>query len=279
MTHEHGNDIHALNQNIKAMKSIQSKPKDLWLAPTNLAVNELNRHVISALIKNEDIFHYKCVAQHEIANLSAPRVQTHKMKKELLGFNSNKWMAPIIHLAIGSRVRCVKNLGTQVGIFNGALGTIISFVFKGPFPHRKDWDCTIAECAIDRELPTVLVKMDEDFGSSCVPFESNVVSFAPYTQTDNLNYKGHAYHRRQVPLELAHASTVHKVQGITAPEQVIYLPCRNTLPGSKRQIGVQFGVDYTALSRSQSLAQIVLLGRVSEMNFTCFPKQRQLIEK
>jgi hypothetical protein len=41
----------------------------------------------------------------------------------------DKYCPPFIHLAVGARVMATKKLATQIGIYNGATGTLVGFGF------------------------------------------------------------------------------------------------------------------------------------------------------
>ena len=107
-----------------------------------------------------------------------------------------------IDLAIGCRVRCLKNMGTQVGVFNGAIGTVVGFCFERArgdvcVPFLKD-----LRYHGNREIPVVLVRMDQVSlcGTDILPFAAEIDEDHP------LKTNGEIFFRKQLPLELSHAS-------------------------------------------------------------------------
>jgi hypothetical protein len=85
-----------------------------------------------------------------------------------------------------------------------------------------------------------------------------------------LKTNGKIFYRKQLPLELSHASTVHKYQGLTAQHDVVIDPCRNPFA---------MGLEYVALSRTRSLQKLHLIAPVHEKHFASrkFSKCFQMI--
>ena len=110
-------------------------------------------------------------------------------------------LEPVLYLSKHSRVMLTMNLWTEVGLCNGALGTIVDFVFaEGQQPP----------C-----LPVcVIVQFDETYnGPSVSPALPRCVPICPITQvSQSLGYNAE---RQQLPLRLAWAMTIHKCQGLT----------------------------------------------------------------
>ena len=109
----------------------------------------------------------------------------------------------------GSRMQCesililLMNLWTDVGLCNGATGTIVDFIYAS---NQQPADLPIA----------IIVKFDDYTGPSltnritgCVPI---CTITATYNTLDGL------YERQQLPLKLAWAITIHKSQGLTLPK-------------------------------------------------------------
>ena len=64
-----------------------------------------------------------------------------------------------------------------------------------------------------KEIPIVLVKMDDNIGFSICTTMTNVIPFGEMCD-DRIKYKND-FHRWQLPLRAASATTTHKMQGST----------------------------------------------------------------
>ena len=93
------------------------------------------------------------------------------------------------------------NIWTEVGLCNGALGTVLDFLY----PHDQT-PPTLPIC--------VLVQFDEDYiGPTLSPRFPRCVPICPITQvSQNLSKK---CERQQLPLKLAWAITIHNSPGLT----------------------------------------------------------------
>ena len=126
-----------------------------------------------------------------------------------------------LELIIGMRVRVTKNLGTQVGIYQGSLGTVHSFLFdedKQMLSDEKMFPTRIAAWRLSMDgqrqnnKPVVIVKMDRVKNDiTCIVGESSLVSFVPIAHKSDIKTGGYTFHRVQYPLAPAQATTMHKV--------------------------------------------------------------------
>jgi ATP-dependent exoDNAse (exonuclease V) alpha subunit len=89
-------------------------------------------------------------------------------------------------------------------------------------------------------------------GTDILPFAAEIDEDHP------LKTNGRIFFRRQLPLELSHASTVHKYQGLTAQHDVVVDPCRNPFA---------MGLEYVAISRTRSLQKLHLIAPLQEKHF------------
>ena len=146
-------------------------------------------------------------------------------------------------LIVGLRVRVLKNMATALGIYQGALGTIIGFVFDEhksrlsdqqmfPSPRMNAAHRLSLNAIRNRNLPVVLVKMDKVINDiSCVKDIPNVIPFVPIEHTRNLmpdKVTNRAFHRIQYPLVPAQATTLHRAQGQTAQYGIVMSPEQKT---------------------------------------------------
>jgi hypothetical protein len=231
----------------------------VWLGASNQSVSELNHRVHNLAIKQQKAFEYRCISSYtpnlgnnipsleEICDLHQ-QPSAASQKKECL--------QSYIDIGIGCRVRCVRNKGTQIGIFNGAMGTVVGFCFEKKVPDihmplLKDF----AE-HVDREIPIVLVQMDSLKG---LVTKDNIIPFAAgIDESYPLKTNGKVFYRRQLPLEISFASTIHKYQGLTAQHDVIIEPTSNPFA---------FGLEYVAISRTTSLDKLHLLNPLLPKHF------------
>jgi hypothetical protein len=93
-------------------------------------------------------------------------------------------MSSYIDLTLGTRVRVTRNICIELGIFNGAMGTIIGFSYtKKPRYIESNSTPPTKFCTLprqEREIPIVFVQLDcpPGFeGYSCHDTEANVYPF------------------------------------------------------------------------------------------------------
>ena len=126
------------------------------------------------------------------------------------------------------------NLWSEVGLCNGALGTVLNFVYPR--------DQTLPKLPI-----CVLVQFDDDYsGPTLSAGFPRCVLICPITQfSQNLAQK---CERQQLPLKLAWAITIHKSRGLTLKKAWVDLG-----PSEKFS-----GMTYVALSRVKKLEDLIV---------------------
>jgi ATP-dependent exoDNAse (exonuclease V) alpha subunit len=244
-------------------------PNSVWLSSTNEKVDQLNDDLYYHRVKDTTVFKYRCVATY-VPNLgnafpTPDEIQSLHDLPTSVRERRNSFRS-YIDLAVGCRVRCMKNLGTQIGVFNGAIGTVVGFCFE---KEREQVSIPLVKDLrnhSNREIPVILVQMDQVLlcGTDILPFAAEIDEDHP------LKTNGKIFYRKQLPLELSHASTVHKYQGLTAQHDVVVDPCRNPFA---------MGLEYVALSRTRSLQKLHLISPVHEKHFASkkFSKCLQMI--
>jgi len=105
----------------------------------------------------------------------------------------------------------------------------------------------------NRSIPIVLVQLDENVNYTCMKDVPNVVPIVARTYSLR---KG--VNRKQLPLVMAHASTIHSVQGLTAVHGVTLQPATS--------YNAQ-GLMYVACSRPRSLEDLWLLAPLQAKHF------------
>ncbi|XP_024120187.1 uncharacterized protein LOC112141313 [Oryzias melastigma] len=140
--------------------------------------------------------------------------------------NSND-LLDTISVAEGARLMLTRNIDIRKGLVNGAFGELVSAIASDR----------------DQHVMKLALKMDN---SSRVNAEQpdNVV----YLERVEENLKQKGMIRRQFPVKLAYACTIHKVQGMTTQKAVVSL---------KRVF--ESGMSYVAISRVTSLSGLHLL--------------------
>lgn len=158
----------------------------------------------------------------------------HSSGAQTLSSDEMGGLEPVIYLTKGARVMLTMNLWTKVGLCNGALGTVIDFVYaKAQAPP------TLPIC--------VLIQFDEDYsGPSASAKFPRCVPIPPVTQVSQ--NVGQRCERQQLPLRLAWAMTIHKSQGLTLKKAWIDL-------GTSEKTS---GVTYVALSRVKKLEDLIV---------------------
>ena len=234
--------------------------KSVWLAASNRSVADMNAQVHKFAIKDQQAFEFRCVATYT-PNLgdNVPTLEEITSLHQLPASVSQRkeCLPSYIDIGIGCRVRCVKNKGTQIGIFNGAMGTVVGFCFEKSLPEILISAVKDLVAHVGREIPIVLVQMDSLKGFSS---KDNIIPFA--AQIDEsypLRTNGKVFFRKQLPLEISFASTIHKYQGLTAQHDVIVQPTPNPFA---------FGLEYVAISRTTSLEKLHLLQPLEEKHFS-----------
>ena len=111
-------------------------------------------------------------------------------------------LAPFVMIASGARVMITSNLWTEVGLTNGAMGTVRSIIF--------------AEGVLPPALPrAVVVEMDDGYLGPCLPGMPRHVVINPktvYSHSKGGSSETGSLERTQFPLMLAFV-TIHKAQG------------------------------------------------------------------
>ena len=151
-----------------------------------------------------------------------------------------------LRLAVGARVMLTKNVDTEHGITNGALGTVTAIL-----PAKQGKPLPEAIC-IKFDNDKVGRGLTEKSRNSVIPFGS--VKVIPYEETmDFVQQERKGGIRRQFPLRLAWACTIHKVQGLTVEQIVISMKSM-----------LESGHAYVAFSRVTNIEGLYLLDYVPE---------------
>ena len=134
-------------------------------------------------------------------------------------------LEPTIYLSKRARVMLTRNLWTEAGLCNSAMGIVKDIIFS--------------ENHTSRMLPiAIIVQFDNDYiGTSFCKDIPNCVPIYPVTSSSNI--LSNKLERLQFPLKLAWSMTIHKSQGLTLKKCWIDL-------GPSEKVA---GLTYVALSR------------------------------
>ena len=160
----------------------------------------------------------------------------------------SRYAAPVLDLAVGSRVAVNENIAVELGLYRGSMGTVVGFVFEGKAPSAEERYSGIDDVVDedeDREIPIVMVQMDEHYnGPSCVTGQERIVPFYARPSRERIRGK---YTRYQLPLITAHARTIHRAQGLTASDGLVLAP----ESGKPKSLGLY----YVGVSRCKKASQ------------------------
>ncbi len=148
-------------------------------------------------------------------------------------------LAPYLKLAVGAKTMLISNVDVSDGLCNGVTGVIRGFQYANSnknMPHAVYVQFDSEKIGIKARSSQVIPLQY----ASCVPI-------VPRKDTFQMEGKSYTTTREQLPLKLAWAVTIHKVQGQTVERAVIDMK------------GLRQAMAYVALSRVTSLQGIYLL--------------------
>ena len=177
----------------------------------------------------------EAVVEHNVAKLQASGQPIATIKAVHTGTNAAKassddasGLEAVVCLAKSARVMLTNNLWIEVGLVNGAMGTIKAICYRSGGPP---------------DLPlAVMVNFDHYTGPT---LHDGTVPIAPFRRT--WSNSGIQCSRLQLPLKLAWAVTIHKSQGLTLDKVVIDV--------GKKEFSC--GLTYVACSRVQQLTDLL----------------------
>jgi len=155
--------------------------------------------------------------------VTSPEVQAAVMK-----LDGNASYTPELVLAVGAQVMLLFNLNHEAGLVNGSRGVVVDF--KKAEPSEDD-----------KAKP--FIKRDETL-MPVVEFMSRDRRIIDYNTWEVQDFPGVL--RRQIPLKLAYAVTIHKAQGAT-------LDCALIDVGDRT---FEYGQAYVALSRCKNIESL-----------------------
>lgn len=155
-------------------------------------------------------------------------------------------LAAKLKLSNNSRVMLRTNLWVEGGLVNGSLGTVRYIVY-----------------APDTRPPSLPLYLLVEFDNYRRPYVyENLFPIVPIVRS--WNDKGITRTRKQFPLTLAYAMTIHKSQGLTLPKIKIDI-------GAKE---LAIGLTYVALSRVRELSDIVFVKSYNKDRYDAICKSK-----
>ena len=241
-----------LNQRVKGSSPEQSRFRDLlnrlrtgdctqndWTLlltrqPSTVDSISAFKTAVRLFYSNDEVAKYNfeklCDLNQPIARINA-RHSTETARKA--NADEMSGLEPVVFLAKGAYVMLTMNLWTDVGLCNGATGTVIDFIYA---TNQQPPDLPIA----------VIVKFDDYTGPSICNNMQQCVPICPITvMSDTL---GKMNERQQLPLKLSWAMTIHKSQGLTLTNAWIDIGKNEKTPG----------ISYVAISRVKTLSSCII---------------------
>ncbi|KAK3917402.1 ATP-dependent DNA helicase [Frankliniella fusca] len=223
------------------------------LFPMKVAVEETNKEILSRLrckITNNPVPIARIKGRHNCSSAAvAPAKDADGLEPEL-------------YLAKGAKVMMKKNLWTDMGLVNGAIGEVVDIVFEDGKFYPNDSPSVILCKFPQYKGPTLTI--------------NGVCGLIPISPSSKMwsSKNGKSLSRVQFPLTLAYACSIHKSQGLTLQQAVVDI-------GSMREMFV--GLSYVALSRCTTLEGILLVpfsfNRFQKINKSSALQARLLAEE
>ncbi|XP_073723480.1 LOW QUALITY PROTEIN: uncharacterized protein [Misgurnus anguillicaudatus] len=205
---------------------------DIHIFPTNSEVDEYNMLMLHECCPDVISIRARDFVRNPKTGRMEPKVGMHTKV-----FNS--CLSTFVSLGVGARVMLKKNVDVSDGLVNGAFGTVvhISESQKHDDDNDNDFPSAIHVVFDDPNVGKVQrLNQQPRFSKNATVIEA---------QEDHVTNDGGI--RRQFPLKLAWACTVHKVQGLTVDKAVVSLD-KIFAPGQA----------YVALSRVRTIDGLII---------------------
>ena len=210
------------------------------------------KNAVRLFAKNEDVNAYNYSKLKKLNSPVAKIEGEHNCEEAKKGSQQHaSGLAPVLYLSIGSRIMLKTNIWTDKGLVNGALGYVRKIVY-------------LPECYPPEHLPEILMI---EFDNYTNPTIDNLVPISLVTRY----WKSKSYNcsRKQFPVDLAWAITIHKSQGLTLDKAVIDL-------GDKER---SLGLTYVALSRVKTLEGLIFNTSYNFKRFDNLKKSKLLEDR
>ena len=152
----------------------------------------------------------EAVVEHNVSKLHACGQPVATIKAVHSGPNASKassddagGLEPVVCLAKGARVMLSSNLWVDMGLVNGAMGTVQAICYK--------------DGQVPPSLPVAVTIMFDHYSGPTL--SDGTVPITPLRRS--WSSSGSSCSRLQLPLKLAWAVTIHKSQGLTLHKAVV----------------------------------------------------------
>lgn len=246
-THKQDEKLSDEDMALLVERSHHLAPDDcLHVFSNNNRVNEHNETMLQKYCKN-----IQTILCQDFTKRAGKLIR--KAKPLLTITNFNNALQPEIQLAIGAKVMLIRNIDVSNGLCNSAIGLVTAFI-QGSSPSLPDAVCVKFQHATPSNDPKTITG---------IPYGS--VAITPYEQ----DFEGGKYKRKQIPLKLSYASSIHKVQGFTCDEIAVSL-----------ENMFNPGMAYVALSRARSLNGLYISDlSLENTGIYCSKKVQPFLEK
>ena len=226
----------------------QSGSSPVCLFPTRKACREFNDKMLSAL--DTELHNITCI--DEIDETSSSNKWTKKAQKQLEKLNNDSnctaGLEAELTLAVGARVMLRRNIDTKRGLVNGAIGTV--------------------RCISSKQL---IIKFDH-MDDPC-PIEMVRGKF--------MLLKSFFVYRKQFPVTVAYAVTIHKCQGLSLDCAIVDLSdnvfCAGMAYVAMSRVRTLKGLHLTAFDPKSIIVNNACLEEVNRLR-SCFRKDLPLYE-
>lgn len=203
--------------------------KSLTVQPTMLftrrvEVDQINARELKKLTTERHVFKATTVFNPS-ANTAGLTVTSPDVHTAVLKLDGNAAYTPELVLAVGAQVMLLFNMNHEAGLVNGSRGVVVDFKKAEP------------------DTDKAFIKRDETL-MPVVEFKSGDRRIIDYNTWEVQDFPGVL--RKQIPLKLAYAVTIHKAQGAT-------LDCALIDVGDRT---FEYGQAYVALSRCKDIESL-----------------------
>ncbi|KUF88393.1 Potassium/sodium hyperpolarization-activated cyclic nucleotide-gated channel 1 [Phytophthora nicotianae] len=210
------------------------------IAYLDAKVAEANNHNLKSCsnqiinIRTKDSVKLKRLAKHRDVSPSSIEALLHDAESS--SSDRDRVVGRRLKIAIGAPVSLTYNMEQRAGLCNGTNGIVYDLIFSD-----------------ELELPIILIQIsDEYMGPSFLPDVPNIVPVVPRKVSWGKKASNLTVFREGIPLRLAYALTVHKVQGLTCDKVVFH---SFSIPSA--------AFAYVVLSRVRTREDIVLTAPVT----------------